>query len=206
MRTSKPCSTISYNTDDFLTRKLKELQHKGYIDFWAYIKHHPEDDETKEHKHLLVYPNRLIDTDQLKEELQELDPADTLNPLGVMPFRSSKFADWYLYVIHDAGYLASKGQTRKYHYTDDDLVCSDTDYFVELKHQIDWSKINILGQIIQAVEEGMTFHDFLKVTNIPIQQFFNAQRAFDYFYQANTLDRNDRKTHSQKADADGVIE
>lgn len=210
MRTSKPCSTISYNTAEFLAIKLKELQRKGFIDFWCYIEHHPEDDENKEHKHLFIMPSKLIDTNQIREELNELDPENLLDkPLGVMPFRSSKFADWYLYSLHDTAYLASKGQTRKYHYTDSDLVCSDTDYFVELKHQIDWSKINILGRVIQAAENGQSFSDFLKTTNIPIQQFYNAQRAFDYFYHSDDLDRNGRLTHTPKdikADADGVIE
>lgn len=205
MRTSKPCSTISYNSAEFLTIKLNELIKRGHLDFWAYIDHHAEEDETKDHKHLIVFPSKLLDTNQLKEDLKELDLKNPLQPLGVMPFRSSKFADWYLYVIHDSGYLASKGQKRKYHYTDSDLVCSDTDYFIELKHTIDWTKINTLGRVIQAAESGETFVEFIKSSNIPLQQMHNAQRLFELIRSSNSVERNGNTSHSPKFDADGVL-
>lgn len=207
MRTTKPCSTISYNTDDFLTVKLNDLIRKGHIDFWAYIKHHAEEDETKDHKHLLIYPSKLLDTNQLKEELLEPDFNNLTNkPLGCMPFRSSKFPDWYLYVLHDSGYLANKGQKRKYHYTDSDIVCSDTDFLIELKHLIDWSKINILGQVVQAAESGLTWGEYLKSANLSLNQIFGAKQVFEAVNgNADGLDRNGRYSHSPKFDDDGVL-
>ena len=129
MRTSKPCSTISYNTAEFLTRKLNDLIKRGHIDFWCFIEHEPEEDEEKKHKHLYIFPSTLIDTNQLREELKENDVNNPLKPLGCMPFQSSKFADWYLYVVHDSSYLSSKGQARKYHYKDDDIIRSDNAVF-----------------------------------------------------------------------------
>ena len=54
MKTTKPISTISYNTPEFLENKLNELLANGLISFFAYILHEPEEDETKRH---LVYPN-----------------------------------------------------------------------------------------------------------------------------------------------------
>lgn len=207
MRTTKPCSTISYNTDEFLTLKLNDLIRKGHIDFWCYINHHAEEDETKDHKHLLIYPSKLLDTNQLKEELLEADMTNlTGQPLGCMPFRSSKFPDWYLYVLHDSGYLANKGQKRKYHYTDSDLVCSDTDFLVECKHQIDWSKINITGQVVQAAESGMTWGEYLKSANLSLNQIYGARMVFEAVKgMSGDIERNDRTTHSPKFDADGVL-
>lgn len=208
MRTSKPCSTISYNSAEFLELKLNDLVRKRHIDFWAYLEHEPEEDEKKKHKHLLIYPGKLLDTNQLKEELEELYMDNLVGkPLGVMPFRSSKFADWFLYVIHDTSYLASKGQKRKYHYKDSDIVCSDTDFLAELKHTIDWSKINTLGQVIQAAEQGMSFIEFVKSTNLPLQQIGYASKVFELMSCPETY-RDDRFTHTPiepKIDADGVI-
>ena len=39
MRTSKPFSTISYNTEDYLTAKLDELVTTRKIEFYAFIEH-----------------------------------------------------------------------------------------------------------------------------------------------------------------------
>ena len=44
MKTSKPFSTISYNTADFLSVKLNDLVNRRKIAFWAYVEHLPEED------------------------------------------------------------------------------------------------------------------------------------------------------------------
>ena len=96
MRTTKPFSTISYNTEHFLIDKLNELVRKRVIKFWAFIEHIPEEDEKKKHKHLYMIPNGQLDTDQLDEFFREIDIEDvTRPPLGIKMFVSSKWDDWY---------------------------------------------------------------------------------------------------------------
>lgn len=198
MRTSKPCSTISYNSSDFLKRKLDELVNRGFLDFWAFIEHMPEEDEEKKHKHLYLFPSHLLDTNQLRDELKEFDEANPLKPLGVMPFMSSKFPDWYLYVIHDSSYLAGKGQMRKYHYQDNEIINSDADFFNELKHQIDWSKINVLGQVIQAAESGMSFGEYVKTANVSLLSVRSAEFVFEQIQKGSSLNRNGGVSHTPK--------
>lgn len=125
MRTSKPFSTISYNTADFLNLRLGELVQRRQIDFFAWVHHYAEEDETKEHKHLYIVPNGRVDTDQILDFLLEHDPKHPDKPFNCIRPHSSKFADWYLYALHDATYLASKGQARKFHYVMDDVQTSD---------------------------------------------------------------------------------
>ena len=90
LSSSRSLSTISYNTEDYLTAKLDELVITRKIEFYAFIEHLPEDDETKKHKHLLIIPNGTINTDQVQDYLTELDPTKPDGkPLGCIMFRSS---------------------------------------------------------------------------------------------------------------------
>lgn len=195
MRTSKPFSTISYNTDEYLTAKLDELMTKRKIEFYAFIEHLPEDDETKKHKHLLIIPNGTINTDQVQDYLTELDPTNLDGkPLGCIMFRSSKFGDWYLYALHDVGYLAQCGQSRKYHYTQADFKVSDSDYLRELTHTIDYSPYNRFTQIRQAAEDGIAFSQLVWQGLIPIQQYIAYERAYQSMLRTNTY-RNGNSGH-----------
>ena len=205
MRTSKPCSTISYNSIEFLQRKLDDLIRRGFIDFYAFVEHLPEEDEEKKHKHLYLFPSKLVDTNQIRDELKEFDPNNPTKPLGCLPFQSSKFADWYLYILHDSAYLTSKGQARKYHYTDDDIISSDSDYFNELRHTIDWSKINTLGQVVQAAESGISFSEWIKNSPVSLLSVRSAQFIFEQVQKGADFNRNGRFTHTP-VDDDGVID
>lgn len=129
MKTSKPISTISFNTPQYLRLKLDELLKCGKISFWAFIQHLPEDDEggKKEHIHLYVEPSKMLQTDDLKREFMEPNPSNPTKPLGCISFISSKFGDWYMYGLHDKRYLASKGQSRKYHYHAEQMISPDED-------------------------------------------------------------------------------
>ena len=101
MRSAKPFSTISYNSESFLKSKLDELIEDGILDFWAFIDHAPEEDELKAHKHVYFIPSSIVHTDMIKKHLQEFDEKNPDTPLGVTIFSSSKFDDWYLYGCHD---------------------------------------------------------------------------------------------------------
>lgn len=202
MKTSKPFSTISYNTVDYLRLKLDELVDRRKIDFYAFVDHYPEEDEKKAHKHLLIVPNGRIDTDQVLDYLIEIDPSKPDKPLKCMRPQSSKFADWYLYAVHDSSYLASKGQARKYHYQQSDIVCSDTDYLVEQIHTIDFSKLNRFNELRSAARSGTPFYNLLMNGFIPVQQVYAYKQAYDIMSLGDTTERNGKQGHEPKIDED----
>lgn len=199
MRTSKPFSLISYNTQDFLREKLNELVQGGLIQFWAFIHHQPEQDEKKAHKHLYIIPQKLIDTQRIEKALQEIDLTDiTAKPLGSIFPQSSKFADWYLYGLHDRKYLASKGQKRTYAYNDNAFIVSCQDTFQELKNLIDYTKINRLSLILEKAEKGESLASIIKTSNIPLQLIGQVKQLYDIVNSPFEAYRNDRKTHTPK--------
>ena len=200
MRTSKPFSMISYNTEAFLQEKLDELRQAGLIQFWAFIEHLPEEDEKKAHKHLYIIPAKLIDTQRIEKALQEIDLTDiTAKPLGAIFPQSSKFADWYLYGLHDKKYLAYKGQKRKYHYNDNAFVVSCQDTFRELKNLIDYTEINRLSLILEKAENGESLASIIKTSNIPLQLIGQVRQLYDIIVGPFETYRNGRASH-QKVD------
>lgn len=72
MQTTKLCSTISYNTPAFLAGTLRRLCDSGLIEFAHWIFHKAEEDETKDHFHVVLKPNRRLDTEALRKEFKEL--------------------------------------------------------------------------------------------------------------------------------------
>jgi len=102
--TAKPISTISYNSGEFLKRKLDEMMRAYIINDYRFIFHYGEDGD-KDHYHVYIEPNKRIDTGRLRDEFNEIT-TDSDKPLGCMPFHSSKFDHWIMYVIHDPKYLA----------------------------------------------------------------------------------------------------
>lgn len=101
--TAKPISTISYNTEQFIERKLEQLYKAKIIVDYRWIKHFGEDGD-KDHIHLIMFPNKRVDTGELQEEFKEVVPSEE-KPLGVLPIRTSKEDHWLMYVLHDEDYL-----------------------------------------------------------------------------------------------------
>ena len=106
MATRNPISTISYNTEPFLREKLETWLRAHIIQAYQYIPHKGEDGD-KNHIHVRIEPNKILDPMDLKEALQEY-VIGSEKPLGCRPFRSSKEEDWILYVVHDKDYLRIK--------------------------------------------------------------------------------------------------
>ena len=135
MKTTKPISTISYNSIDFLKSILDDLYLKHLISFYAFVEHLPEelDDHTWEKKHIHVYiePNTKLDTMELQKLTEEVDPDFPDKPLKCIYFRRSIWEDWLLYDLHDETYLKLKLQKRQYTYTYEDFYYSDPDEFFE---------------------------------------------------------------------------
>lgn len=182
MITRTNISTISYNTDSFLIRTLEKLRSEGVIYFWAFVQHFPEDDERKMHKHLFVVPSSTLDTFQLDTYMQEIDDAHPdLPPLRCKMWCRSQFPDWYMYVLHDKDYLVHKGIERKYHYTIDDIICSDKDDLLELIHRSDFSNIKYTSKFRDMIASGVSFAELVKNGFVPIQQIEQYSKAYDLF-------------------------
>ena len=154
MRTSKPIATVSYNTIDFLTEKLNELYNNHQISDWMFIKHDAEEDEKKDHVHLWINPNKLLDTMDLQKFFREVDP-DNLEakPLGCIDFVSSKIDDWILYSQHYPPYLDSKGESRQFIYRKEDFVVCDEltfdDHYKHAFHGSDWARKYEVIKVLQ---------------------------------------------------------
>lgn len=202
MKTRLPISTISYNTPGYLAAKLRELTTAKIISEWHFIQHEPEDDEggKRKHIHLWLVPAKSIQTEDLISETLEIDPEKPEKPRKCLPFRVSKnFGDWYLYGIHDRAYLASKAESRRYHYTVDDLCTSDSDQLNCRIHEIDMIEKSGWAKMEAYYKEGLTFAEVFARGAVPIQQFSQWRQAYEYMIAERT-NRGGRKGHEQDID------
>lgn len=180
MKTSKPISTISYNSSDFLVDTLNRLKYVGLISYFELIEHLPDKDDLKKHFHVFIEPNKVLDTDKLSNEFLEDETthsryikSDKL-PLKCIAFRSSKFGDWYWYALHDKGYLKAKMLERNLHYQDSDILTSDKDTHRYLVIDNPLSKYAFLGDdalrelVLQAILDDKPLSSLLKSARIPI--------------------------------------
>ena len=162
MKTSKPVSTISYNSEEFLKAKLDYLSRSGEVAFWYYIKHHGEyDKETnlqdKDHIHLYLEFADRVDTIKLGDMFLEYENGDlNSKPLKCMPFRVSKPYDALLYNIHHAQYLLQKFEQKEFSYTLDDIVTSDRDYLNQLYSEAMHSDIFKRDRMMKLMDRGVS--------------------------------------------------
>lgn len=120
MRTSKPISTISYNTIDFLVDTLQRLKYMRIISYYEFIVHLPDKDDKKQHIHLYIEPNKVLDTETFSNYFIE-SVSDNDKPLKCIHWQNSKFGDWYWYSLHDKDYLKAKMLERNCFYNDKDI-------------------------------------------------------------------------------------
>lgn len=162
MKTSKPISTISYNSEEFLRAKLDYLVRSGDVAFWYYIKHHGEyDKETniqdKDHIHVYLEFADRVDTIKLGEMFLEYENGDlNSKPLKCMPFRVSKPYDALLYNIHHSQYLLQKFEQKEFSYTLDDIVSSDRDYLNQLYSEAMHSDIFKRDRMMKLMDSGVS--------------------------------------------------
>lgn len=220
MKTSRPFATISYNTDKFLRQVLDDLSRRDAISFYCWIEHFPEEDEKKKHKHLYIVPNGQIETNAIRKLLEEIDWEKLKDSsmsqadlsaledqdkrqyiLGCLDFRPSKFDDWYLYGIHDTSYLASKGQARKFHYQEKDIVSSNEDSLHERICTIDFSKYRKTQDFVNAVMSGVSFYEMVAKGQIPAPQFMQWKNLYDFIY-CHRVARDGRETHTPALEVD----
>ena len=134
-----------------------------------------------------MHPNGQVETDKVLKHLEEFDPNNPDKPLRCRPpHKCNSFGDWYLYGLHDTKYLLAHGyQTRKYHYTQGDMITSDTDELVDLIHTIDYKKMYGNQNFFQAMEDGESILDMIKKGIIPMQQYGQYARFFFDLAQGN---------------------
>lgn len=168
--TSRPISTISYNTEKFLKEKLESWLKSHIIQTYMYICHKGEDGD-KDHIHLRIEPNKKLDPMMLSEELLEYEKGKE-KPLGCRPWRPSKEEDWYLYVVHDKEYLklkyggGEKGEKLAYKWQDIKVPDNyDLEIaFIRAKQNLDHTASNIAKRIsdgekpINLMYEGENVH------------------------------------------------
>lgn len=180
MRTTKPIATISFNSASYLKLKLDELKKAKIISVYHFIEHLPEDDEAgkKQHIHLYIEPAKLVQTEELNGHFLEFDPEKPDKPKRCLPFRLSKFGDWYLYALHDTAYLIAKGQTRRYKYEHKDIITSDEDELYRASKMIDKRALTPWLGLCEAVEVGLTFAEYFVQSGMPIQQISAFEKAY----------------------------
>lgn len=201
MRTSKPIATISYNTQEFLVHKLEELIANKKISDYMFINHFAEEDERKNHIHLWIKPNRLLDTMDIQRFLMELDPKNPEKPLKCIDFRASKTDDWILYCQHYAPYLASKGESREYHYSKDDFVAHDEDTFEDLYYHAfkgsDWAR---RFQVLEQLASGKIKPTELILNGSVPLNLATQLNAFEFMKNKYGLERGTHSNHEEPED------
>lgn len=104
MRTAKAISTISYNSVEFFTMRLKDLIQADIIEYAYFIQHRGENGD-KDHIHAWMMPSKTLQTTDLKAQFNEQDARCPTKPLGCLPFRPSKVGPWIQYALHNPAYL-----------------------------------------------------------------------------------------------------
>lgn len=195
MRTTSVISTISYNSPMYLTYKLQELYDMHKICDWYFVYHYAEIDETKNHIHLFIQPNTLIDTMDLQDFLREPDPKGNEKMLGCINFVKSNLDEWILYCSHYPAYLASKGQSRQYQYMKEDFQFCDEDTFLHAWNHAfygsEWAKRNNVLRTLADTDAS------------PAELIFNGSIPLNMASQVNSLWY--LRTHYGMLDRDGRL-
>ena len=179
MLTSCILSNISYNSEEFLKHQLNALLTSHQISFWCYIKHQAEDEELKNHIHLLMIPDTRLETVNLDSHF--IEPVfDNDKPLKCMLWHKvTCIYDWFLYDVHDSVYLKLKyAEDKKIHYSKSDFVFSDKDIFDDFwfksYHEYDFWKSTKYRKFIG---DGMSCKDIVKNGYVDLKEMVN----FHYF-------------------------
>lgn len=179
MKTSKPISTISYNTESFLREKIYYWQREGFIEYGMWILHQPDVDGDKAHYHVYLQPAKLIQTEYLVQNSCEFDPNYPEKPLKMNVFHSSKFEDWILYGLHDEAYLAEKGLMRNVHYEVSDIEATCDNTLMEmLSRAFDMRNNKLEFRIIDAVRNGQNWQQMVSSGMIPLRHITGARLLY----------------------------
>lgn len=203
--TSKPISTISYNSKQHIEDVLSKSKKLDIIRFYAFIRHEGEKGG-KPHFHVYIEPCDTLDTAKLTSDLKEIDTSDPLGkPLGAMPFQKSNFQDWYLYSRHDVEYLAYKGEKKEVvEYSNDNFFTSDTSEFTERVQAIDRTFMQSpIRKIENCMAQGMTMFQAMDTLRIPFGAMYAFQRTWISIAQRMTEVNDDNMEEFHQALTEG---
>lgn len=203
MKTKKPISTISYNSKEFLVFLFSKLVKDRVIANFYAIYHHAEADEKSDHWHIYLEPNGQIDTMVLETMFNEFDSKHPDKPLRCRPFKFTKVDieyhpdEWLLYAVHDPVYLESKGQSRKYIYDWEEILCRDKDQLIhDMYHAKYQSDVMIEKMRREEVKEARSVSDLYYSGRIPPQMITAMVALKKDEANQQELNRNGRVTHT----------
>lgn len=197
MKTRLPVSTISFNTEPYLRLKLEELRKARILSEWYFIRHKGEDDEAgkRDHFHVHMVPAKGIQTDDIREALVEFDPENPERPRKCLSVKYSRFGNWFLYAIHDPDYLASKNESRKFHYKKEQVIASDPDILNEHYREIDiTAELGAFKGMKQAQDDGLTFEQYFAQGKVPVAQISAYMKAWGVMKSGSTF-RGEHNAH-----------
>ena len=182
MKTIRPISSVTWNTEEFLQKILNKLVDDHVIAFWFYVFHLPESNEKKEHFHLYLEPDCRVDTNDIRQYFEEIPSKDSKEKdiIRPLPFEKSNFDNAYLYFTHNKLYLNSKGFYKQY-YNYTDVKSSDEFFLQEKVGLIDFYKIqgSRVNRIKDGILHGISFEDMVMTSLIPAQQINQYQKVYD---------------------------
>lgn len=104
---------------------------------------------------------------------------------------------WYLYGIHDKAYLASKGQSRRFHYRFEDVQSYDQDALLQSVREIDLTSLTPVKTMLDAQAQGISFSQYFRSGAVPIPQFLQFKQAWELMALDRT-ERMGRETHTPR--------
>ncbi|MBR4906597.1 MAG: hypothetical protein IKZ44_07045 [Clostridia bacterium] len=99
-----------------------------------------------------------------------------------------------MYALHDRGYLASKQQSRRFHYSASQVISSDPDDLTYKARTIDMLSVSPYAAMMDAQQQGLTWEDFFRRGAVPITQLKQWRDAWFTLLQGFT-DRAGREGH-----------
>lgn len=183
MKSKRKVSFISWNSTSFLMAKLEELRLQGDIHFYIFIFHLHEPDEGEDHHHVILFPAKGLEYEDIKSHFTEPQPNGLL-PLGIsyIPFYEEKGGEyhWILYNMHDPEYIKSKyKQVKKYTYSVEQMISPDERTLQQLVHEAyattDFRKDKIINELL---EEGVSPASLIKNGYIPIKDACSYHHYF----------------------------
>lgn len=198
MATSKLLSSISYNSEIFLKQTLDMLIYTNEIQYYEFIKHKADTDGKKDHYHFIMFPNKRLDKNKLRDFFIEKSNVDENgNPAKCQPFNETKdYGDWYWYSIHDNDYLKAKQLKRNFSYKDNDVYSSDKDYHFQLviEHPlIDYcrmSDMNIRNFVVECVYNDVSLESMLSNDFIPLGKTQSAILLYNALLPTHPKEKN----------------
>lgn len=186
MKSKKTISFISWNTIPFLYKTLDSLYNEQIVQYFITIEHKAEEDEKKDHSHVILFPNVSIDYMDLKIRFCE-PQLHGLQPLGIS-FRPQYVGkdceyDWLLYNLHDPNYIRSKyKEMKKYSYKPDDFYSPDIntleDMIYQAYHTTDFYKDKVINDLLKngvsptklidngyiPIKDACSYHHYFQMT------------------------------------------